>query len=150
MFYLPESCQKYGVYVYYSKVWSHYGRMQLGWGFYSIWTGNARVWCTGPAQWLLPVVWACSVRVIWVRWPGTHVIWCNMAGNNKNCIPLFYPLITIAIIIISRVVCFQMLVAMPHSETILLFSLCPNIQIARITELKNGNIMAGKMTAYKE
>ena len=87
MFYLPESCQQNGVGAYFSKVWSPCGRMHLGWGFYNIWTWNVRVWHTGHAQWLLPVVWACSVRVMWVRWLGTPGIWCNMVGNKKNCIP---------------------------------------------------------------
>ena len=55
MFYLPESCQQYGVGAHYSKVWSPYGRMHLGLGFYTIGTANAKVWHTGHAQCLLPV-----------------------------------------------------------------------------------------------
>ena len=44
---------------------SPYGRMHLGLGIYMFGTGNARVWHTGHAQWLLPVVWACSVGFMW-------------------------------------------------------------------------------------
>ena len=61
--------------------------MHLGRGIYSIRTGNARVWQTDHAQWLLPVIWACSEETLWVTWPCAFGIWHHMVGNVKNCIP---------------------------------------------------------------
>ena len=67
--------------VFCSKPWSPYRRIHLEWAIYMVLTGN--VWCTGYAQWALPVSSACSV--VWSHDHLTHGLAQYCGKIMKNC-----------------------------------------------------------------